>query len=185
MQKVIVYVKNKIAFAAAIVIAVFLGSFANNFVNASVPSPSGLISACYRTKGGDLRVIDTANPSNTCSNKETPLSWGQQPANNIAYVTVVGEGGDNSTATIDTLHSKGFSNLQVSPVDSAYVCMTVNFTPKFGYSTDVSRTNFAFKDENNQWIYGSDTNYTNQCDAIPGANFVYGGTVTRVSFVVY
>ena len=40
---------------------------------ASIPSSAGVISACYNTKTGALRVIDA--PSKRCGSGERPLSW--------------------------------------------------------------------------------------------------------------
>jgi hypothetical protein len=43
---------------------------------ASVPAADGTISACYKNKSGDLRVIDTAGQ--TCNaKKETMLTWSE------------------------------------------------------------------------------------------------------------
>ena len=60
---------------AAVAIAVGVGS-------AAVPAPSGSITACVKTKGGDdggakgsLRVVDAASD---CKKNEQALSWNQQ-----------------------------------------------------------------------------------------------------------
>jgi hypothetical protein len=42
---------------------------------ASIPDGSGTIHGCYKTTGGDLRVIDSA--SSTCKTSETALDWSQ------------------------------------------------------------------------------------------------------------
>lgn len=41
---------------------------------ASIPGPSGSISACYTKNGGSLRVTDS---SSTCNSNETSISWNQ------------------------------------------------------------------------------------------------------------
>jgi hypothetical protein len=47
---------------------------------ASVPTSSGLISACYRTHGGALRIIHTAKHGSAgkCHKSEKRLAWSQQ-----------------------------------------------------------------------------------------------------------
>ena len=42
---------------------------------AAIPNESGVISACYNTSRGILRIVD--EPSD-CTSSETPLSWNQQ-----------------------------------------------------------------------------------------------------------
>jgi hypothetical protein len=41
---------------------------------ASIPSPKGIIYACYDKRGGQLRVINTA-AHGKCRHREAPLSW--------------------------------------------------------------------------------------------------------------
>ena len=48
---------------------------ASTFAYASIPDGSGVIHGCYKTNGGDLRVIDTS--SSACKSSETALDWGQ------------------------------------------------------------------------------------------------------------
>jgi type VI secretion system secreted protein Hcp len=43
---------------------------------ASIPNADNVISGCYNTGSGALRVIDTS--SSQCSSKETAISWSQQ-----------------------------------------------------------------------------------------------------------
>ena len=181
MNLAVTFIKHKFGFLVILAVSIIVAITSANLVNASVPNKNGLISACYRTKGGDLRIVDSINTTNICSNKETPLIWnqGQKAYSTIIYDSVT------QTPSIDTDHSMGFSNLQVSPIDSAYLCLTVNFTPRFAFSTDVNRTSFAFKDANNQWIYGSDSNYKDQCDSVIGTNFIIGGAPARSTYVVY
>jgi type VI secretion system secreted protein Hcp len=45
---------------------------------ASIPNADNVISGCYNTGSGALRVIDTS--SSQCSSKETAISWNQQGA---------------------------------------------------------------------------------------------------------
>lgn len=66
-----------IAVTVAALLTAVITSGVFNLVNASTPDSAGKINACYRTSGGDLRVRDTSNPTDTCSNKETALSWDQ------------------------------------------------------------------------------------------------------------
>jgi hypothetical protein len=40
---------------------------------AAIPDSSGVIHACYRTNGGQVRVIDS--PTETCNGNETATSW--------------------------------------------------------------------------------------------------------------
>jgi hypothetical protein len=45
-------------------------------VQAAIPDASGVIHGCYKTNGGNLRVIDTGQ-GQSCSNSETTLNWNQ------------------------------------------------------------------------------------------------------------
>jgi hypothetical protein len=45
---------------------------------ASIPDAGGLIHGCYKTNGGDLRVVDDSTSS--CRSSETALDWNQQGA---------------------------------------------------------------------------------------------------------
>lgn len=56
---------------------VFLMLFSTIAV-ASIPSSSGVITACYINNKGDLRVIDPATTA--CSKSETQITWSQQGA---------------------------------------------------------------------------------------------------------
>lgn len=46
-------------------------------VQASIPDAGGVIHGCYKTNGGNLRVVDT-DQGQACSNSETALQWNQQ-----------------------------------------------------------------------------------------------------------
>jgi len=39
---------------------------------ASIPGPDGTISACYATRGGEVRIIDS---SGSCRARETAIRW--------------------------------------------------------------------------------------------------------------
>ena len=41
---------------------------------AAIPGDGGVIHACYKTSNGDIHVID---PSATCAENETRLTWNQ------------------------------------------------------------------------------------------------------------
>src|ERR1700730_2265578 len=43
---------------------------------ASIPGPNGVITGCFATKSGDLRVID-AQAGAQCTKKEQQLTWNQ------------------------------------------------------------------------------------------------------------
>jgi hypothetical protein len=60
---------------AAAVVALVSGSV--GVALASIPSSNGRIHACYATKGGDLRVIDTAK-GQKCQAGEKALGWSQR-----------------------------------------------------------------------------------------------------------
>ena len=53
-----------------------LGLSVGGIAYATIPGASGVISACYQTQAGELRVID-AEAGAKCRAGETPLSWNQ------------------------------------------------------------------------------------------------------------
>jgi hypothetical protein len=57
---------------AALVAALVLGG--GGVAAAAIPSGDGSISACYKTSGGAVRVIDAGT---ACAANETPLKWNQ------------------------------------------------------------------------------------------------------------
>jgi hypothetical protein len=60
-------------FWIVVAIAVVAGAAAA-VAHAAIPSASGAIRGCYKSNGGDLRVVDEAE---TCKNNETLLNWNQ------------------------------------------------------------------------------------------------------------
>jgi len=136
-----------------------------NFVNASVPSSAGVISACYRTSGGDLRVRDADIAADTCSNKETAISWSQTgPASEpLAYIyseynpATVGH-------TLDTNRSKNVINFVDFP--GAGTCLQVNFVPH----NILSDADASAVRDGTGWFGRAVTDAQNLCDNIAGAN---------------
>ena len=55
--------------AATVAAGVVIGGAAM----ATIPDPSGVIHACYKKPGKDLRIID--NATMTCKSSETAISW--------------------------------------------------------------------------------------------------------------
>jgi hypothetical protein len=58
-----------IAVTGAVVAAAVLGAVALG----AIPDNGGVIHGCFKTNGGDLRVIDDSTSS--CRSSETPLDW--------------------------------------------------------------------------------------------------------------
>ncbi len=118
MRKYIRVIKDKMVFLMAIILASVVGGFSTVLVKASIPDANGQINACYRTNGGDLRVRDASNSSDTCSNRETPISWGQGGSNVIglsAYGHVYADG------TLDIANSANILSARWSPADGVFV----------------------------------------------------------------
>jgi hypothetical protein len=62
---------NRFWVPLTVVVAVaFIGGV---LIHATIPAPSGVIYACYKTSGGTLRVID--NAVTKCNQNETQLTW--------------------------------------------------------------------------------------------------------------
>jgi len=60
-------------FAFAVVVAVL--ALAGGIAYAAIPDSNGVIHGCFKTVGGQLRVIDTSTTS--CLPSETAISWNQ------------------------------------------------------------------------------------------------------------
>jgi hypothetical protein len=60
---------------AAAVVALAVSAGLATFAYASIPDSGGVIHGCYKTSGGDLRVVDSATDS--CKNGEAALNWSQ------------------------------------------------------------------------------------------------------------
>lgn len=56
-----------------IALAIFFG--VTGWALASIPGPDGTISACYATRGGEVRIIDSTA---SCRARETAIRWNQQ-----------------------------------------------------------------------------------------------------------
>lgn len=162
-----------VTLGAVLVAAIFGTTF--YLVGASTPDASGKINACYRTNGGDLRVIDTSNPADTCSNRETPLSWDQKPLIPSAMGRI-----DTSGALVTselkniTSWAEGTNQPETENGFKGY-CLEVPFTPYIGmYQHDdltggfgggyvvlknsYSAENYRF-DQNNSEKYCGDAKY--------------------------
>ena len=59
-------------------VAVAISAGLATFAYAAIPDQSGVIHSCYKSNGGDLRVIDSATSS--CKGSETALDWNEQGA---------------------------------------------------------------------------------------------------------
>lgn len=107
MKRIIGFTTQKLGFVIAIALAAVVGGISTGIVMASIPDANGTIHTCYRTKGGALRVVDTATDS--CSNQETPLAITQnQPAASAtatAYFRI-------SNGAVDTSALRNITNWQ-------------------------------------------------------------------------
>jgi hypothetical protein len=63
-------------FVLAVVVFAALAAIAGSVALATIPSSSGVISACYSRSGGALRVIDSTVTN--CKSGETSLDWNRQ-----------------------------------------------------------------------------------------------------------
>jgi len=170
--------KNQIILFMSVALTALASGMFTNFVNASVPDSTGVISACYRTSGGDLRVRDTAIAADTCSNKETAISWSQTgpqgPAGvsggDVAYARIIFDA-DNNLYSLDSAHAKNMSSFQKSPSDPNIYCATVDFSPNVLAVQPIGSGNtpvYAIKYANG-WNSLS-LNYFDECDSFPSAN---------------
>jgi len=75
MKKALTFIKSKLAFIAAIVLAAAVGGAMSTVVRASIPDGSGVIHGCYSTGRGILYIIDSSSQS--CGTGETSLTWDQ------------------------------------------------------------------------------------------------------------
>lgn len=91
-------------------------ALAGGVAYATIPGAGGVISACYKNRGGDLRVIDAAVA--TCDRGETLLTWNQSSPPSPRIVSGTVNPGTSGTGT-------GFAyNCAGSPC-------TVTFSPAF------------------------------------------------------
>jgi hypothetical protein len=134
MRKQLRFIKAKLGFLTAILLAAVVGGLTTNLVRADIPDANGQVTACYRSSGGDLHVIDTeATPAETCSNQETAL--GLQSFHNEALIGIVYDSG-NQANTLDT-NSTGVIDFQDQPL-TAGTCIEVGFQPHFVISPSAS-----------------------------------------------
>lgn len=74
MKKYATFIKNKLTFLGAVVLAAIVGGAATAVVMAAIPDSNGQINACYKNSTQALRVTD---PAGSCATNETALSWSQ------------------------------------------------------------------------------------------------------------
>lgn len=152
-------------------------------VRASIPNQNGVINACYRTNGGDLRVRDDSNPIDTCSNKETPISWNQgstslQSNTAVAHISV-----DQNTnlPTIDSVSSRGIVDIAESTVSPGLYCITLDIDPKVAVYNSTSSVVFDLKTDGVWRNYG--IGYQNECDTYPLANVALN--IATDTFIIF
>jgi hypothetical protein len=80
---------------------------------ASIPGPGGVISACYKTGSGDLRVIDSGT---SCRAAELPLSWNQQGTPGATGVT----GATGATGPTGATGATGAAGASGGPAGNAF-----------------------------------------------------------------
>lgn len=91
-------------FVVSIFLAVLAGGLSTSVVRASISDSTGVINACYRTKGGDLRVLDAA--TGNCAKNETPINW-QQGGSQVILNQISVPLGSTSTAVVINVPSLG------------------------------------------------------------------------------
>lgn len=166
MKSITSFIKNKIVFLGAIVLATFIGGMTATLVRASVPSSNGMITACYKNNGGDLSIVDVESGA-TCSNKETQINWSQYGGGPNAYAFLKFDS-NTFTFSVDNNRSKNVVNyVDVSPTN--YACMQVSFTPK-NILTSTNLSEIGVKDENG-WAGSQNASV---CDSVTNANVYFG-----------
>ena len=71
-------------------------ALASSLATASVPSPDGTFTGCYKTDGGSLRLIDTSTDS--CRNGELQVTWNQNAPSSSIQATPLFVGDPNCPA---------------------------------------------------------------------------------------
>ena len=113
---------------AALLGAVFVGGL-SSIAWASTPDANGTINGCYRTNGGDLRIVDTANHADTCSNKETSLNWSQNGSAAGAVkpaILILNADGAFNQSRSKSITAAAPANNPASPYGT---CIQVSFQP--------------------------------------------------------
>ncbi len=134
MIKSLENIKSKVGFISAVFLAAVVGGLTTNLAQADVPDANGLITACYRTNGGDLNIIDTEN-SETCSNKETQLSWYQDSG----VISGVGTSPLNGASSQLILTVPGFGEVKVDDCDESSI--TIKFVNNSGHDVVMQKPN--------------------------------------------
>jgi hypothetical protein len=125
MKKVLIFVRNKIVFLGAIILAAMVGGLTTAAVMAAIPDSDGQINACYKNSTSVLAVTD---PAGNCAANETPLSW-QQSAGGRVYSGHVSVPNGSQSAT-PLLSLPGFGNFSVTLCEftDGFPNMSVTFT---------------------------------------------------------
>lgn len=113
--------------------AVIAGTGATMAAFAAIPhSTTGVISGCYATSDGAVRVID-AQDSETCEPGETALNWNVAGAGSqtSAVLHLDPDPNDNTTYVMDAARSRNVLDVKTLDLEgNKYLCIKVAFRPE-------------------------------------------------------
>ena len=164
MRKTLQFIKNKLSFMVAIMTAAVIGGVTTAFVQAAIPSSTGIISGCRSNLTGVLRVIDTED-SETCATGETAVDWHEGENTALIHILFTNDPGQGQDRSLDTARSTHIVSFWDSPADEGS-CLQTDFTPKFIMG---SFSDMEIKDANG-WTDGEDGPAETLCGGIEGAN---------------
>jgi hypothetical protein len=141
---------------------------------ATIPGPGGVINACYKTNGGDLRVIDS---NDQCKSSETALNFNQTGP--------PGPAGASGTSQVYSLKAPGpfFVNSSFPPGNPLVATKDV---PAGSYVIDVKLTAFN-GDVNKHNIFCSLSTGDTAEASLPDRNFIFSedGNISYASVYLH
>ena len=116
--------KEKITLVAAVTLAAIVGGATTGMVMAAVPDGAA-ISSCYKTTGGELRVLDGVNAA--CANDETALDLADAAAKaNTAFMYY--NGTESVQAVEQNITAFDFVDINNDNVSES-MCIQTAFSP--------------------------------------------------------
>jgi len=98
MKKVLIFVRNKMAFLGAVILAAVVGGLTTAIVMAAIPDSNGQINACYKNQ---TKVLAVTDPAGNCATNETALSWRQDGGQTISNRLSIPLGGASNQVVLD------------------------------------------------------------------------------------
>ncbi len=137
MKKVLTFVRNKIAFLGAVILAAMVGGLTTAAVMAAIPDSNGQINACYKNS---TKVLAVTDPAGNCGTNETPLSWQQSAGGRVYSGHVSVPNGSSSTTPLLSL--PGFGDFSVT------LCEFMNGSPNMHVTFTNTTSNTIYAGEN-------------------------------------